>query len=64
MAFQNLQNNIAEQRPFGVNFEPTLTGSAACSGRLIRAASASVPDHILALIILASLFNLRSINRA
>ena len=28
------------------------------------AASASVPDHILALIILASLFNLRSINRS
>ena len=31
-------------------FEPTLTGSAACSGRLIRAASASVPTSQLVVI--------------
>ena len=31
-------------------FEPTLTGSAACSGRLIRAASASVPESQLVVI--------------
>ncbi len=32
-------------------FEPTFTGSAACSGKLIRAASASAPDHVVAIFI-------------
>lgn len=32
-------------------FEPTFTGSAACSGKLIRAARASAPDHVVAIFI-------------
>lgn len=43
MTFQHLQNDIAEQRAFRIDFEPTLTGEAACSGRLTAANKTSEP---------------------
>ncbi len=41
VAFQHLLDHIASSAPSVSIFEPTFTGSAACSGKLIRAASAS-----------------------
>lgn len=54
MAFEHLQNNVAEQRPFGIYFEPTVTGDAACKGRLIAANSASEPTDTFEIIMLYS----------
>ena len=49
--FQHLLDHIAQQRAFGINFRADLHRLRRRSGKLIRAASASAPDHVVAIFI-------------